>query len=97
MEVTKHDGNLLKGLLIGSLVGAVAGMVFAPKSGRELRSDIRGESEKTLRETKQFYSGVKTKAGAALGSSKDVFGGRERSGTVIFQDLEEPEEFTAEA
>ncbi len=97
MEVTKHDGNLLKALLIGSLVGAVTGMVFAPKSGRELRSDIKGESEKALRETKQLYSDVRTKAGAAFESAKGVFGGRERSGVIVFRDLEEPEEFTAEA
>ncbi len=96
MEVTKHDGNLLKGLLIGSLVGAVAGMVFAPKSGRELRSDISGESEKALRETKQFYSDVRARAGTAFKSAKGIFGDPEGEIT-IFRDLEEPEEFTAEA
>jgi len=45
MEATKHDRNLFKGLLIGSLVGAAAGIVFAAKSGRELRSDIKGTGE----------------------------------------------------
>ncbi len=96
MEVTKHDGNLLKGLFIGSLVGAVAGMVFAPKSGRKLRSDIKGESEKALRETKQFYSGVRARAGTTFESAKGIFGGPEGD-VIIFRDLEEPEEFTAEA
>ncbi len=97
MEAAKHDKSLFKGLLIGSLVGAVAGMVFAPKSGKKLRSDIKGESEKALRETKQLYSDVRTKAGAAIGSAKGVFGGRERSDVIVFRDLEEPEEFMAEA
>jgi len=97
MEANKHDGNLLKGILIGSLAGALAGIVFAPKSGRELRSDIKGEGEKAMRETKRFYSGARAKADAVFESAKDMFGCRERSEGLIFQDLEEPDEFTAEA
>lgn len=97
MEVTKHDRNLFKGLLIGSLVGAVAGLVFTPKSGRELRSDIREEGEKAIRETKRFYSGARAKADAVFESTKDIFGARDRSGKIILKDLEEPDEFTAEA
>ncbi len=97
MEATKHDRNMFKGLLIGSLVGAVAGIVFAPKSGRELRSDIRGEGEKAMRETKRVYSGVRARADVMFENAKDMFGGRGRSEGLIFQDLEEPDEFTAEA
>ena len=97
MEVTKHDRNLFKGLLIGTLVGAAAGIVFAPKSGRELRSDIMGEGEKAIREAKRFYSGARAKADAVFGSAKGFFGGCERSNGMILKDLEEPEEFTAEA
>jgi gas vesicle protein len=97
MEATKHDRNLFKGLFIGSFVGAVAGIVFAPKSGSELRSDIMGEGEKAMRETKRFYSDARAKAGAVFESAKDFFGGRGRSEGLIFQDLEEPDEFTAEA
>ena len=97
MEVTKHNRNLFKGLLIGSLVGAVAGIVFAPKSGRELRSDIKGEGEKAFRETKQLYSGVRDKADTVFESAKDIFRSRARSEEIILNDLEEPDEFTAEA
>jgi gas vesicle protein len=94
MEPAKHDRNLFKGLLIGSLAGAVAGIVFAPKSGGELRSGIKGEA---IRETKRFYSGVRAKADAVFESAKGIFGGREKSEEIIFQDLEEPDEFRAEA
>ena len=97
MEVTKHDRNLFGGLLIGSLVGAVAGIVFAPKSGRELRSVFKGEGEKAMRETKRFYSGARAKADAVFGSAKGFFGGCERSNGMILKDLEEPDGFTAEA
>ena len=97
MEANKNDRNLFKGLLIGSLVGAVAGLVFAPKSGRELRSGIREEGEKAIQETKRVYSGVRARGGAVFERAKDIFGGRERGNPVILGDLEEPEEFTAEA
>ena len=97
METVKHDRNLFKGLLIGSLVGAVAGIVFAPKSGRKLRSDIKGEGEKAVRETKRLYSGARAKADAVFESAKDIFGGRETRDEIISRDLEEPDEFTAEA
>ncbi len=97
MEATKHNRNLLKGLVIGSLVGAAAGIVFAPKPGRELRSDIRGKREKVFQGTRQFYSDFRTKADNMLEGAKDVFGGRERSEAVIFRDLEEPDAFMAEA
>ncbi len=95
MEAAKHDRNIFKGLLIGSLVGAAAGIVFAPKAGKELRSDIKGEGEKALQGTKEFYSSVAAKAGAALERTRGIFG--DRGEVIIFRDLEEPEEFTAEA
>lgn len=98
METTKHDSkNLFKGLLIGSLVGAAAGIVFAPKPGIELMSDIKGKGEKVIQDTKQFYSDFRAKADNMFESAKDVFGGGKRNGVIIFRDLEEPDEFTAEA
>jgi gas vesicle protein len=75
----------------------VAGLLFAPKSGRELRTDIKGEGEKAIREAKRLYSGVRGKADAVLGSAKDILSGRERGNPIVLEDLEEPEEFTAEA
>ena len=97
MEGNKHDGNLIKGILIGSLAGAVAGIVFAPKSGRELRSDIKGEGEKAFRETKRLYSDFGDKANTVFESAKDIFRSRVRSEEIILNDLEEPDEFRAEA
>ncbi len=34
-------GDFLKGALIGGFAGLLAGIFFAPKSGKELRSDIK--------------------------------------------------------
>lgn len=38
---TGSKGGLMKGVVIGGLVGAAAGLLFAPKPGRELRSDLK--------------------------------------------------------
>ena len=40
-EQGKSQVHFFKGLLIGGALGALAGILFAPKSGKKLRSDIR--------------------------------------------------------
>lgn len=46
--------RFLSGLLIGSVLGGVAGLLFAPKSGRELRADMKTTGLKTVEGTKDF-------------------------------------------
>lgn len=38
-------GRFFQGVLVGSFLGAMAGMFFAPKSGKELRSDVKEKSK----------------------------------------------------
>jgi gas vesicle protein len=54
--------NLFKGLLIGTAVGALAGILFAPKSGKELRSDIKQKGNEILKDGKEIYADASTKA-----------------------------------
>lgn len=49
-EREEGGGSFLMGLLAGTVLGAGLGMLFAPKSGSELRSQI-GESATKLRST----------------------------------------------
>jgi len=64
--MSENNGDLMKGFIIGGLVGAVLGILFAPKSGRETREDIarktedvleraRGEYEKAVDKSKRAY------------------------------------------
>ena len=56
MEGTERtDGHFLTGLLIGGFLAGIAAFLFAPKSGRELRSDIRETKGKVFNEAKGFY------------------------------------------
>jgi gas vesicle protein len=41
MENSDRTVSFLKGALVGAVVGAAAGVLFAPKSGRETREDIK--------------------------------------------------------
>lgn len=45
MSKQKSGGGLLGGILIGSAVGAVAGLLMAPKTGRETRRLLRKSAD----------------------------------------------------
>jgi gas vesicle protein len=61
-----NDSNFGKGLLIGFLtggaIGAVIALLYAPKSGRELRSDIRHKADDYLDDAERYISEAKDKA-----------------------------------
>ncbi len=49
------EGNFLKGLIIGGLIGAVAALLLAPKSGRETRADICNRTDELLKLAREEY------------------------------------------
>ena len=54
MKMRNRTGRFFTGLIIGSLAGAAAGMMFAPRPGRETRDSVRyqtGHYLGTLRES----------------------------------------------
>jgi gas vesicle protein len=66
-EHGKSQVHFFKGLLIGGALGALAGILFASKSGKELRSDIKEKGSKILKDGKEIYADASTKA-------KEIFG-----------------------
>ena len=50
-------------LLIGGGIGAVLGMLFAPKSGQELRGDIADATRKGIDRTRETATQLGSKAG----------------------------------
>jgi len=77
--------------MVGSFLGAAAGFLFAPKAGKELRSDIKGKTDRALEETKRLYSGGCTKFGDAF----SFFTGRREQASPSH--IESPEEIVADA
>ncbi len=91
METKRDYSGLWKGLMVGSFLGAAAGVLLAPKSGKELRSEIRERADKALDETKRFCSDGCTKLNETIAC---IAGGTERaSGSHV----ESPEEIMADA
>jgi len=58
--------NFRKGMLIGFLTGGALGaalaLLYAPKSGKELRKDIRDKSDEYLDEAEKYIAEAKDKA-----------------------------------
>jgi len=54
--------TFLKGALVGGLLGAAAALLFAPKSGRELRGDLSGTISTMTDKSKELASTLGEKA-----------------------------------
>jgi gas vesicle protein len=66
IEKENSHGNFLRGLLTGAILGGLVGILFAPKSGRELRDELRKKGGDAFEEAKEFYSDARGKAKAIL-------------------------------
>ena len=53
--------GLLLGFLVGGIAGAVTALLFAPKPGKELREDIKQKSEDIKGSAKKMFSSLKKK------------------------------------
>jgi len=72
---TKNCGLFFGGLFLGGLLGGVAALFFAPKSGEELRSDVKHQGDRALGEAKKLYSEAETKAKTLFEDAKHVLTG----------------------
>lgn len=68
----KNKGNLLLSVLAGAAVGAITAMLFTPKSGKDLRKDIKGEANKALDTAEDYVDVAKEKGSDMLGTVEEV-------------------------
>jgi gas vesicle protein len=54
-EREDHGGAFLMGLLAGTVLGAGLGMLFAPKAGNELRSQLQDSANRLQRSASETY------------------------------------------
>lgn len=47
--------DYLKGFIVGGLIGAALGILYAPKSGKETRKEICHSAEELLEKAKEEY------------------------------------------
>ena len=57
--------NLAGGLLIGSLIGVIAGLVYAPRSGRETREQLSSKAKDAACRLQGEYETARGKGKAA--------------------------------
>jgi gas vesicle protein len=69
-EYEEQQGHFFMGFLIGGVLGALAGIFVAPKSGKELRSDIKEKGSEVLKDAKDIYTDASTKAKEIIGEAK---------------------------
>lgn len=67
--MTEKNGDLLKGLFIGGLIGMALGILFAPKSGKETREDLSRKANEMLAKAKEEYEKAAEKSKLAYEAS----------------------------
>ena len=67
-----NSDNFFKGLIFGGIIGGILGVLYAPKSGRETREEISGESEKLLNQFKTDIENAKKAALKSFDQGKDL-------------------------
>lgn len=70
----KDSKNLLWGIVAGSVIGSVTALLFAPKSGKELRKDIADGASATVDKGKELALQVGDKSTELYGKAKDALG-----------------------
>ena len=61
--------GFVKGIIIGGLIGAAIGILYAPQSGRKTRRDIERNTEELLAKAKKEYDATLKKGSRAYESA----------------------------
>jgi gas vesicle protein len=99
METTNKGINkFLAGLLFGGVLGGVAAFLFAPKSGKELRTDIQKTGNKAIHETEAFLDEAGHRVSEARQRARNLWGCiKERKGSEPSYAMESGEDVFGEA
>jgi gas vesicle protein len=86
--MAEKNGGLLKGLIIGGLIGAVLGVLYAPKSGKEMREELTGKTDDFLSKAREEYEKALEKSRMV---SETAVKRLEESGSSVKEKVEEVE------
>lgn len=73
----KKTKSFIGGLITGGILGGLAGILFAPKSGKKLRRDISDKSNEIAEETAHLIETAKKK------SSKIIYEAKEKTEDLL--------------
>ena len=77
--------DYVKGFIIGGLIGAVLGILYAPKSGKETREEISHSAEELLKKTKAQYEEVCEKIEKLANQEKEMLIGKKEKIKKAFE------------
>ena len=99
METTNNrNHNFLTGLLFGGVLGGVAALLLAPKSGKELRGDIQETGKKAIHETEAFFGKANHRVSEARQRARGLWGRiNEKKGNQPSYTMESGEDMVGEA
>lgn len=63
----KKRDKFIVGTVVGGAIGSIIALMFAPKSGKETRQDLRDSSQKLIQKTSELGNQVQK-------SSRSLFG-----------------------
>lgn len=69
---TSNTKFFILGAMFGALVSTIASLLFAPKSGKDLRRDLEETTSKTLESTDEYLELARQKGSKALHDMEDV-------------------------
>jgi gas vesicle protein len=104
-EISRKEASVsekLTYLLIGGGIGAILALLFAPKSGHELREDIADVTRKGIDKTRETAAQLQERAGEYYEVAKDRAGeyyetGRERASELYGTAEEQAKRLTEKA
>ncbi len=88
MEENKMAKGLMLGFLTGGIVGAVIALLYAPKSGKELRADIGKKKDEIIDDATEYMQIAKEKAVEMINDGKKksetlITEAKKKAGTII--------------
>jgi gas vesicle protein len=75
MSENNNKAKILISFLIGGAIGSAIALLYAPKEGRQLRTDISQKTKEIIEEgknsTEQVWNGTKEKVGTIMDGAND--------------------------
>ncbi len=69
-DENNFSSGMLMGLFVGGALGATLALLFAPKSGKELRQDIKSKTDVYLDDADKYIAEAKHKASGMINDGK---------------------------
>jgi gas vesicle protein len=77
MAENKNMSGTIWGFIIGGVIGSIVALLYAPKPGKELRTDITKRTNEIIEDGKkksvELWETTKTKAGSMIDSAGNLF------------------------